>query len=291
MLVGVDVSVASRDAARLGGRIAAAAGGPLHLVTAVLDVISEVTATRLRLDPAPLRAGREAQAAAEVRARLEGTLAGDLLDRALEARTGRPERVLADRARELTAGLIVLGGKTRRGAVSWLGRGTALPLLRELDTPLLVTGPRSSRIARVVVAVDLSSFAAAIAIPVAEELARLLDVPLEGLHVIDDSMFAPGARLPFTLDDLARSSQERLESEIWPLLEKDRARSTRVGPVEETLVSAALVEPPALLVVGSHGFGWTERWLLGSTTEALLTRLPASLLVVPCSPPRAGEGR
>jgi nucleotide-binding universal stress UspA family protein len=52
------------------------------------------------------------------------------------------------------------------------------------------------------------------------------------------------------------------------------------------LLSAATEGPPAIVVVGSHGFGWTQRWLLGSTTEELLSRLPASLVVVPCSPAR-----
>jgi nucleotide-binding universal stress UspA family protein len=53
VLIGVDASGASREAVKLGSRIATAAGGGLHLVTAALDAISEVAATRLRLDPAP----------------------------------------------------------------------------------------------------------------------------------------------------------------------------------------------------------------------------------------------
>jgi nucleotide-binding universal stress UspA family protein len=288
VLVGVDASDASREAVELGGRIAIAAGGSLHLVTAALDVISEVTATRLRMDPAPLRAGLAAEAAAKVRAKLEGALPQDLLERSLQARIGRPERVLADAARELGVGLVVLGGKSHHGVSSWFRRGTAHHLLRELDTPLLVVGPRSSRVARVLVAVDLS-FAAAITIPVAEELAGVLDVPLEGLHVIDDSVLTSGARLPFDSGDLVRDTEQRLAAEVWPLLHPRRARSTRVGPLDETLVSAALEEPPAIVAVGSHGFGWTQRWLLGSTTEELLSRLPASLLVVPCAPPPGGR--
>jgi hypothetical protein len=50
------------------------------------------------------------------------------------------------------------------------------------------------------------------------------------------------------------------------------------------------------VVVGSHGKGWVDRVLIGSTTERLLATLPAGLLVVstgrrpapPRMPPKAG---
>jgi nucleotide-binding universal stress UspA family protein len=207
----------------------------------------------------------------------------EALDRALTARTGRPERVLVDAAKELQAASIVIGGKSRRGLAPWFRRGTAHHLLRRLDVPILVSGPRSARIARVLVAVDLS-FAAAIAIEAAEEIARLLDVPLEALHVIDDTLFASGVPLPIDPDRLAGATLARLETEIWPLLADGRERSSRSGPVGEILADAARRGPAALLVLGTHGSGWVDRLLLGSTTEDLLARLPASLLIVPCIP-------
>jgi len=40
-------------------------------------------------------------------------------------------------------------------------------------------------------------------------------------------------------------------------------------------------------VVGSHGKGWVDRLLIGSTTERLLNRLPTSLLIVPINKPAA----
>ena len=39
-----------------------------------------------------------------------------------------------------------------------------------------------------------------------------------------------------------------------------------------------------LVVLGSHGKGWVDRMLLGSTTERLLSHLPTSMLVIPSSP-------
>jgi nucleotide-binding universal stress UspA family protein len=288
LLVGVDVSEASRDAAAFGFHVARAAAGPLHLVTATLDALAEVTAARLGLDARPLEEALERQGADAVRAKLRGSVPDEVLDRALVARTGRPERVLVDRARELEAAAIVIGGKSGRLLSPWLRRGTAHHLLRRLDLPLFVTGPRSARIARVLVGVDLS-FAAAITIAAGEQIAALLGTTLEALHVIDDAPWSSGMPLALDRDRFVRASQQGLDDEVWPLLRADRSRSTRVGPVVETLAQAARSGPATLLVIGTHGAGWVDRLLLGSTAEGLLARLPASLLIVP-SVPRAGKG-
>jgi nucleotide-binding universal stress UspA family protein len=284
ILVGVDDSEASRDAAALGLRVARAADGSLRLVTATLDALAEVTAARLGFDARPLEEALERQGAAAVRTTLRGSVPDEVLDRALAARTGRPERVLVDEATELGAGAIVIGGKSRRGLSLWFRRGTAHHLLRRLDLPLFVSGPRSARIARVVVAVDLS-FAAAIAISAAEEIASLLDVPLEALHVIDDTLYASRPPLPIDRDRFLDGTIERLETEVWPLLAPERKRSNPIGSVVEIVGDTVRRGPAALLVLGTHGAGWVDRLLLGSVTEELLARLPASLLIVPSVPP------
>ena len=49
----------------------------------------------------------------------------------------------------------------------------------------------------------------------------------------------------------------------------------------ETIAQEATNWNADLIVVGSHGKGWVDRLLMGSTTERLLTFLPASVLVVP----------
>ena len=287
ILVGVDASEASRGAAALGLRVARAAAGPLHLVTATLNALAEVTAARLGLDPHPLEQALERQGATAVRSKLRGSVPDAVLDRALVARTGRPERVLVDRAKEIEAASIVIGGGSGRHRSPWLRRGTAHHLLRRLDLPLFVTGPRSARIARVLVGVDLS-FAAAVAIAAGEEIAVLLGTSLEAVHVIDDTLLAPDIPLSIDRGGLFHATQERLEDEVWPLLGRDRSRSTRIGPVVETLADVVRRGPATLLVIGTHGSGWVDRLLLGSTAEGLLARLPASLLIVPCVP-RVGE--
>jgi nucleotide-binding universal stress UspA family protein len=44
-----------------------------------------------------------------------------------------------------------------------------------------------------------------------------------------------------------------------------------------------------LLIVGSHGKGWIQSRVLGSTTEALLNDLPTSLLIVPLASAPAAQ--
>ena len=109
------------------------------------------------------------------------------------------------------------------------------------------------------VAVDLS-FAAAIAIAAAEEVACLLEAPLEALHVIDDTLLASDSPLPIDRDGLTRVTLERLDAEVWPLLAKGRARSTRVGPLAEILADAVRRGPAALLVLGTGTApaGWID---------------------------------
>lgn len=58
-------------------------------------------------------------------------------------------------------------------------------------------------------------------------------------------------------------------------------RAVRYGAVETEIAAEASHWKADLVVVGSHGKGFVDRLLLGSTTEWLLRRLGVSLLVVP----------
>ena len=62
-------------------------------------------------------------------------------------------------------------------------------------------------------------------------------------------------------------------------------RVIRLGRADEEIAEEVAASRADLLVVGSHGRGWIDRLLIGSTTERLLNRLPTSLLVAPISKP------
>jgi nucleotide-binding universal stress UspA family protein len=55
----------------------------------------------------------------------------------------------------------------------------------------------------------------------------------------------------------------------------------RTGVAAETIAEEAGTWHADLIVMGSHGKGWVDRVLVGSTTERLVTELPASIMVVP----------
>lgn len=284
VVVGVDDSPESKDAALLGRRLAAAANGSLHLVTAVNDPLSDVAAVRLRLDVDRLHALLLERARQSTESRLRDAFEPGQLAEILTARLGRPEHVLAERGREVDADLFVVGGRHHDPPGSWIRRGTAHHLLRTGDRPVLVTGPGAPAIERVLVAIDLS-FAARPTIGAAVYLAKLLGARLEGLHVAGG-----GADLPedwesgFDVDSLHDDAEHVLAEELWPFLPEGAPYRVERGDPVSTIRAAAREDGATLLVLGAQGRGMLHRLLLGSTTETFLAELPCSLAIVPVSP-------
>ena len=278
VVVGVDDADESRDAATLGYRIADASNAPLHLVTAVYDPLVDIAIGRLGFDADAAREALTKQALQTVRDSLRTAVPAPALQDRLAVRIGRAEHVLAEYGREVGAGLVVIGGKARSGVGSWLGRGTAHHLLRTTGSPLLVAGPGALEIGRVLVALDLSQESLR-TLRLATSLAGLLKVELRAVHVVDDTV----ARMhrAFDPEQVLADGKARAREEIWPLLSPETSRDLLVGPVTESLSRVSRERGPSLLVLGSHGLGRVSRWLLGSTTEELLSGLPTSLAIVP----------
>jgi nucleotide-binding universal stress UspA family protein len=182
------------------------------------------------------------------------------------------------------AGLIVLGGKHHATLARWLGGSTAHHVVRKLDVPLLVTGSGSIEVKRILAAVDLS-FAAGPTLEIAQDFTELFDAKLCAAHVVEPLPIGTEIPIPFDVDEMATRTRERLNRDIWPQMRLPNVEKVlRIGRIAETLAEEAAAWEADLLVVGSHGKGWVDRLLLGSTTERLINSLPASLLVVPVAP-------
>jgi nucleotide-binding universal stress UspA family protein len=280
IVVGVDDSPESRRALAVAWTIAEAARAQLIPVHAVADLwlaggFDEMPMLLPEVQTALTQASRTLIARV-----IEEVLPHASLRR-LEVRTGPPGFAIAEVAAERRAELVVLGGKHHSAVARGLGRSTAHYLVRKLDVPVLIVSPETETIERVLVAVDLST-AAVRTIQAAERLARLLGARLRILHVVE-----PLRRLYLPLEALDQAGYEahsrelfdRMTGELAPLVREDQV--VRTGVAAEAIAEEAAAWHAGLVVVGSHGKGWVDRLLVGSTTERLLHVLPTSLVVVP----------
>jgi nucleotide-binding universal stress UspA family protein len=283
IIVGVDGAPESLRAAELAAKIAAAAHAPLIPVHAV-PVIPAFTGVS-GIEPVPIfapelqdtlvRSSREQIARA-----LEQVLAPTAVRR-LEVQTGPAPFVLAEAARKWKAELVVLGGKQHGALARGLGRSTAHYLVRTLDVPILVVGASAAPITNVLAAVDLS-IASVSTMKTAERLAALFGGRVRLLHVVEPMRFTYLAPDQWDEPAYERRSHDAFERFASPF--KDISSEDRVvlhGLPAETIAEEAEAWHADVVVVGSHGKGWVDRVLVGSTTERLVTQLPTSILVVP----------
>jgi nucleotide-binding universal stress UspA family protein len=283
IVVGVDLSPESLRAVELAAKIATATHAqlvPVHAVPAI-PVFADVVG----LNPMPVispelqdvvtRSSR-AQVVRELQNALPATAV-----RQLEVQVGPAPFVIADVARSRRADLVVLGGKHHGALARGLGRSTAHYLVRTLDMPVLVVAQSAEPIRKVLAAVDISTVSSRM-VEAAEQLANFLGAQLRLLHVVEP--FRMTHLAPDQWDEQAyyRSSQEiydRFASPFKAIAKQDRV--IRNGLAAEAITEEAGAWQADLVVVGSHGKGWVDRILIGSTTERLVTELPTSILVVP----------
>lgn len=284
IIAGVDGSPESSRAALLAWRIARAADAQCVLVYAVPDVWAPGAI-------APLVNSAEVfdTLVSELRRDLVRELSSEIpaaILQSLVTRTGRPAVVLDQVAREHGASLIVVGGRRHSAIARGLGGSTAHHLVRTSPAPVLVVEASSRAPRRILVASDLFA-AASPTLSAAGRYAQLLEAQIRVVHVVEPAKFPTVVPLSLDMSEFEERSRiefERLvETELSQVPPDDRV--VRRGRADEEIAEEAAAWHADLLVVGSHGRGWIDRLLIGSTTERLLNRLPTSLLVVPINRP------
>jgi len=280
IIAGVDGSPASLRAAALAWRIARAADARCILVYAVPDIWAPGGVAPLMHSPEIFD-----RLAADMRRWLADEVGAEIpaaVREALVTRPGRPGLVLADVARDCDAELIVVGGRHHGTLARTWGGSTAHYLVRTVDIPVLVVGPGRRAPERILVATDV--FDAAIpTLAAAARYAGLLGARLRAVHVVEAAKYPTVVPLSIDQGEYERRSRaafERLIEKAAPSV-APADRVTREGLADEGIAEEAAAWEADVTVVGSHGKGWMERMLIGSTTERLLNRLPTSLLVVP----------
>ncbi len=280
IIAGVDGSPESFRAASVAWQVARAADAQCVLVYAVPDVWAPGGI-------APLVNSAEIfdMLVSELRHHLARELAAEIPEavrQSLLARPGRPGVVLDAVAREYGAELIVVGGRHHGALARGLGGSTAHYLVRTSAAPVLVVEASGRQPLRILVATDLFA-AAGPTLSSAKRYADLLEGQMRVLHVVEPAKFP--TVVPLSLDmsafeDRSRAEFDRLVELELPEVPPDD-RVVRRGRADEEIAEEAAAWHADLVVLGSHGKGWIDRLLIGSTTERLLNRLPTSLLVIP----------
>jgi nucleotide-binding universal stress UspA family protein len=275
VIVGVDGSAESIRAAVVAHQVAGALQAPCLFVYAAPELWPPGLAPLAMLPG--MYDGMRQQLLDGLRAALP-----DVAASALTVRTGRAGAVLVDEASRRGAALVVVGGRRHGALARGLGGSTAHYLARALAVPLLSVSPASGPPRRVLVAVDLSD-AGRPTLETAIRYATALAGEVRVLHVVEPVRFPGVLPIPIDESEIERQSRDAFEQAVAavpaPGVMLDRMVVRGVAP--EAIAEAAARWRADLIVVGSHGKGWTNRMLIGSTTERLLNLLPASLLVVP----------
>jgi nucleotide-binding universal stress UspA family protein len=214
--------------------------------------------------------------------------------RQLHIRTevGIPHIVIARVATEEQVDLIVMATRGR----GFLGRAVvgsvADRVTRTAPVPVLMIHPHEHEVParaqevgnmrRVIVPLDGSDLARQ-ALPVAERIARVLDIPIHLLRAMDlrgewvigdeeeEWLLEP---MREDLAEILHSEAKRLQGEGIPA-----TFELTVGAVTKVIRDA--VEPGDFVVMTSHGAGGLRRWLLGSVAEKLIHSGVAPVMLVP----------
>ncbi len=280
VIVGSHLELESDPVVAAGLRVARALDGPAILVYAENPAPLLFGAPGGGLVPGPADfATRSGEIRAALHAQATRLSSGGLIPE-VETAPGPPDMVLARLAQERGAGLIVVGPPRRPE----LGT-TADRLLRRHDVPVLIV-KRGDRLppATVLAAVDLSQAserALTLGVRLVERLAggpcsiELL-FALHPLELESSLHFRPDRLKAFACEEL-----DQLARRAAPQAAQTFERCLKVGDAREAILEEAERRPADLILLGTHGRGGLERWILGSVASTVLRQAATNVLVIP----------
>ncbi|MDQ2653006.1 MAG: universal stress protein [Chloroflexota bacterium] len=269
-------------------------GAPLHLVR-VTDPLhpGSPLANLLAVDSLALEVWLEGErvAAREYLEHLQEDLQIDQLSVTVERLEGPTVDGLL--ATTQPGDLLVMATRGRGGAARWFLGSTAEAVIRRATVPVFLVRadgahPAQSTYHRIVVPLDGSSLAEE-ALPIAQELATRLGIPVHLITVIDVSGTAS-----FDIA-VAGITAERLEDNLTQLLTKAERNIARaceqLGDAGVEITTDVLhgapgqvipnaTQPGDLIVMTTHGRSGPARWLLGSVAEAVVRRSTVPVLLM-----------
>lgn len=118
-------------------------------------------------------------------------------------------------------------------------------------------------------------------------LARKFDARLNVLHIIHDPFSVNGWNLPVpSLDDEYKSMVAKARTELDRLVQAEKAEGLVInewvkdGNPVDAIQEAVESENVDLILMLAHREGRLEHFLFGKTNDAIIRRLPATLMLV-----------
>jgi nucleotide-binding universal stress UspA family protein len=208
----------------------------------------------------------------------------DASDAPLHLRTGLAAPLITEVAQETEADLIVVGAHPRPAVARFLVGSTAERVIRLAHIPALVaTEARRDPFGRILAAVDLSRQSHRV-LEIAATIAQSDQAQIRALYVQD--RLTPMLLEAALFDEReqrhhARNQFEQVLSELSVPSELMVSREIREGHSGQEILHEAQDWQVDLIVLGTHGFGFFNRLLLGSTSTFVLRHGHCATLVVP----------
>ena len=220
------------------------------------------------------------------------TWLGDRTRFTVQVATGDPAEEILRAVGARGVDLVVMASHGR-GAVGRAVFGSVADRVAHASpVPVMIVRPRDTAaevapvlLHRLIVPLDGSELAAR-AVPVAEALARRLDLPVLLLHAVDPAQimgpFAGAAVLaPEFFEEAATKARRWLEDAAARLRSAGVATTTEISTGVPFATIAGAAHPGDVVVISSHGRSGVRRWLLGSVAEKLVRSGPVPVIVVP----------
>jgi nucleotide-binding universal stress UspA family protein len=138
----------------------------------------------------------------------------------------------------------------------------------------------------ILVATDFSE-PSAVALDYGRDLARSYDAALHVVHVIEDHLALHGPEIGFAYADVERNIEAAVRRDLDAALSADDHRTLnartviiRAGNVSHAIIEYAKQNAIDLIIVGTHGRGAIQRFLIGSVAERVMRTAPCPVLTV-----------
>lgn len=291
VLIGTDLDKESDALVRAGSRVARAAGAKVQVVHAFSPPFGYFSELGAGIDPS-IVAAEELRSKEALAAQVHA--AGIAQDELVSAtvQTGAPHKVLPDLA-AAGADLLVIGA-TAGGRLHRRLGSTADRVLRRAVCPVLVVrGELNVPPRKVLAPVDLSPLSAeafGAGLRMLSEIEGGSAAELEALFVL--SVVQRQVSPQFTPEQIDRFAAEELKRFVAAHAGRaaERVRQkVRAGNTREEILAEIDGFRPDVVLLGTHGIGGFDRFVIGSVAADIAREAPCSVLVVPPVAMREGD--